>query len=182
MTTGHSGASPHTNDLQHLLTTAASLAVGAAFFSLWLWLLPSWLGFRVNTTETASWRWIFVVPSVLGFAVALRCIWNFGWTGHGTPVPIAPPQKLVTVGFYRYSRNPMYGGFFTGWISLWIIFGRANFSLIAAALLVVVGVALFVQFYEEPTLRKKFAADYELYCKNVPRWIPRLHPWRQPAN
>ena len=28
----------------------ASLAVGAAFFGLWFWLLPSWLGFHVDVT------------------------------------------------------------------------------------------------------------------------------------
>lgn len=27
-------------------STIASLTVGAAFFALWFWLLPSWLGFR----------------------------------------------------------------------------------------------------------------------------------------
>jgi protein-S-isoprenylcysteine O-methyltransferase Ste14 len=68
----------------------------------------------------ARWRWIAAVPSVLGFAVALRCIWDFGWTRHGTPVPIAPPQRLVVVGFYRHVRNPMYVGFFVGWLGLWV--------------------------------------------------------------
>ena len=180
MTAGHAGASPDMRHLSHWATTAASLVVGAAFFSLWFWLLPLWLGFRADVSETARWRWIFVVPAVLGFAVALRCVWDFGWSGHGTPAPIAPPKKLVTVGFYRYVRNPMYVGFFTGWLSLWIIFGRASMPLIAAALLIVVGVALFVQFYEEPTLRKTFGIDYDSYCKNVPRWLPRPHPWQQP--
>jgi isoprenylcysteine carboxyl methyltransferase (ICMT) family protein YpbQ len=28
--------------------------------------------------------------------------------GLGTPAPIAPPQKLVATGLYRYVRNPMY--------------------------------------------------------------------------
>ena len=31
------------------LSAAASLLVGAAFFALWFWLLPQWLGFRVET-------------------------------------------------------------------------------------------------------------------------------------
>jgi protein-S-isoprenylcysteine O-methyltransferase Ste14 len=96
------------------LTALASLAVGAAFFALWFWLLPRWLGFSVEAAGAARWRWLAAVPSVVGFAVAVRCIWDFGWTGHGTPAPIAPPQRLVVVGFYRYVRNPMYVGFAAG--------------------------------------------------------------------
>ena len=153
------------------LTAVASLAVGAAFFALWFWLLPRWLGFHVGT---AHWRWIAALPSVLGFAVALRCIWDFGWTGRGTPVPVAPPQRLVVVGFYRYVRNPMYVAFAAGWIGLWVIFGHGNPVLIAAVAAVAFAVHLFVVFYEEPTLRNKFGADYEEYCRNVRRWWPRV--------
>ncbi len=181
MNTGGTLHSSDTHD-SHWVAAAASLLVGAAFFSLWFWLLPSWLGFRVDMTETASWHWLFVIPSILGFAVALRCVWDFGWTGRGTPAPIAPPQRLVAVGYYRYVRNPMYVGFMTGWLSLWIIFGRADLPVILAALFVVAGVAAFVQLYEEPTLRKKFDGEYELYCKNVPRWIPRVRPWKTPSS
>jgi len=93
-----------------LSSPAKKLAVGTAFFSLWFWLLPQWLGFHVGA-GAAHWRWLAALPSVLGFAVALRCVWDFGWTGHGTPAPIAPPQRLVVVGFYRRVRNPMYVGF-----------------------------------------------------------------------
>ncbi len=159
------------------LTVVASVAVGAAFFSLWFWLLPQWLGFRVETAGAARWRWLAAVPSVLGFAVALRCIWDFGWTGRGTPVPLAPPQRLVVVGFYRYVRNPMYLGFAAGWIGLWMIFGHANPVVIAAVVGVALGIHLFVMFYEEPTLRRKFGADYDEYCRNVRRWWPRVRAW-----
>ena len=34
------------------------------------------------------------------------------------------------VGFYRYARNPMYVGFFVGWLSLWVVFGRANLAAV----------------------------------------------------
>jgi protein-S-isoprenylcysteine O-methyltransferase Ste14 len=179
MMSQQAGASPGAGRGTHWLTAIASLAVGAAFLALWFWLLPIWLGFQVDLSGIARWRWIAAVPSVLGFAVAVRCIWDFGWTGHGTPAPFVPPQKLVVVGFYRYVRNPMYVGFFVGWLSLWVVFGRANQAALTVALVAVVGVALFVRFYEEPTLRRMFGADYEEYCRNVPRWIPRTRAWSQ---
>jgi len=164
---------------RHWPTAFAALIVGSAFFALWFWLLPPWLGFQVDIASIAPWRWIAVIPSILGFAVALRCVWDFGWTGHGTPAPLAPPQRLVVVGFYRYVRNPMYLGFFIGWAGLWIVFGRANRIAIEITTGVIVCVVLFVIFYEEPTLRKKFGADYEEYCRHVRRWLPRLRAWRK---
>ena len=168
---------PATDGSARWPTTLASLVVGAAFFALWFWLLPPWLGFRVETSGGAAWRWLGAIPSVLGFAVALRCIWDFGWTGRGTPAPFAPPQRLVVVGFYRYVRNPMYVGFFAGWVGLWVVFGRASWLALEVAAAAVAAVALFVPLYEEPILRRMFGADYEEYCRNVPRWLPRLRPW-----
>jgi protein-S-isoprenylcysteine O-methyltransferase Ste14 len=35
---------------------------------------------------------------------------------------------------------------------------------------------LFVVFFEEPLLRRKFGASYEEYCRRVPRWVPRVRP------
>jgi len=169
--------SPGNSGAAQWLATFASLAVGAAFFGLWFWLLPGWLGFDVAAIDEAPWRWIGALPSVLGFSVALRCVWDFGRTGHGTPAPFVPPQRLVVVGFYRYVRNPMYVGFFAGWIGLWVVFGRANRSALVALIVAIAAVVLFVKFYEEPTLQKMFGADYEEYCANVPRWLPRLRAW-----
>jgi len=165
------------SDSANWLTTIASLTVGAAFFALWFWLLPGWLGFDVAAVSEVRWRWIGAVPSVLGFSVALRCIWDFGRTGRGTPVPLVPPQRLVVVGFYRYVRNPMYVGFFAGWVGLWVVFGRASRVALLILLVAMAAVVLFVRFYEEPTLRKMFGSDYEEYCRNVPRWIPQTHAW-----
>jgi hypothetical protein len=82
----------------------------------------------------------------------------------------------------------MYIGFFTGWASLWIIFGQITNVAITVTAIAVLGVVLFVILYEEPTLRRKFGADYEEYCRNAPglaansqkcrlqRLRPHLHP------
>jgi len=163
------------------LAAAASLAVGAAFFALWFWLLPRWLGLSVKMAGAARWRWLAAIPSVFGFAVAMRCVWDFGWTGRGTPAPVAPPRRLVVVGFYRHVRNPMYVGFAAGWIGLWVIFGHPNPRVIAAVAAVALGIHLFVVLYEEPTLSKKFGAQYEEYRRNVHRWWPRLRGWNPPV-
>lgn len=40
---------------------------------------------------------------------------------------------------------------------------------------------LFVRAYEEPKLRGAFGSEYEEFCARVPRWIPRLRPWREPT-
>src|SRR5215475_13870170 len=44
---------------------------------------------------------------------------RFALDGLGTPAPIAPPQKLVVTGLYRYVRNPIY----TAVVA--VIFGQA---------------------------------------------------------
>ena len=74
----------------------------------------------------------------------------------------------------------MYVGFAMGWIGLWIVFGRANLGVIVGVASVALGVHLFVMFYEEPTLRRKFGEPYRNYCRNVRRWWPRFRPWHQP--
>ena len=178
MTTTHPENVPGVSREQHWPTAIAALCVGAAFFSLWFWLLPQWLGFRLEM-GAAHWRWLAALPSVLGFAVALRCVWDFGWTGRGTPAPVAPPKHLVVVGCYRYVRNPMHVGFAAGWIGLWIVFGHANPIAIAAVAAVALGVHLFVVLYEEPTLHRKFGVDYDAYCRNVNRWWPQLKGWNK---
>jgi protein-S-isoprenylcysteine O-methyltransferase Ste14 len=182
MTKAQSMQSP-TNDHGHhhsWLGAVAALAMGAAFLGLWFWLLPQWLGFQVEMVGAARLRWLAAIPSAIGFAIAMRCVWDFGWTGHGTPAPFAPPQRLVVVGLYRYVRNPMYLGFAAGWISLWAIFGHPDPRLIVAVAAVALGIHLFVVFYEEPTLRSKFGAEYDQYRQHVRRWWPRLRGWNQP--
>ncbi len=77
------------HDTRYLMAIA-SVTVGAGFFGLWFWLLPQWLGFSVEMAGAARWRWLAAIPSVLGFSIAIRCVWDFGWTGRGTPAPVAP--------------------------------------------------------------------------------------------
>jgi protein-S-isoprenylcysteine O-methyltransferase Ste14 len=83
----------------------------------------------------------------------------------------------VVKGLYRHVRNPMYLAVVA------IILGEAmilgNLRLLAYCALVWLFSHLFVLAYEEPALRKTFGAEYDAFCANVPRWIPRLSPWNR---
>ena len=108
----------------------------------------------------------------IGGVILLWSFWNFLNEGRGTPAPSDPPKELVVTGFYRYVRNPMYVGVILIIIGHFLWFGF--WWLLLYAVIAFIIVHLFVTFYEEPTLRRKFGAAYEHYLEQVPRWIPRL--------
>lgn len=109
--------------------------------------------------------------------VLLESFARFAWQGLGTPAPLFPTQHLIVKGFYRYVRNPMYLAVVTMVISQALLFG--NLCVLAYGLFAWLVTHIFVLAYEEPTLRKTFGAEYEANRAKVPRWIPRLAPWRK---
>jgi protein-S-isoprenylcysteine O-methyltransferase Ste14 len=53
-----------------------------------------------------------------------------------------------------------------------------NLAVLAYALGLWTVFHLFVLGYEEPKLRSTFGAEYDAFRANVPRWLPRVRPWR----
>jgi len=115
----------------------------------------------------------FVVAGVLGL---LDSFARFAWEGPGTPAPIAPTRNLVVSGLYRYVRNPMYVAVVAVILGQAVLF--ADWRLLGYGAAVWLAFHLFVLAYEEPTLGRSYGAEYESYRANVPRWLPRLTPWR----
>jgi protein-S-isoprenylcysteine O-methyltransferase Ste14 len=105
---------------------------------------------------------------------------RFALQGLGTPAPVAPPRNLVVTGLYRHVRNPIYVALVA------IILGQA--VLMGDWRLIVYGALLWLSFHavvvahEEPALEQTFGIEYEAYCANVRRWVPRLVPWRAPES
>jgi protein-S-isoprenylcysteine O-methyltransferase Ste14 len=97
---------------------------------------------------------------------------HFVREGIGTPAPIAPPERLVVGGPFERVRNPGYVAVVALVIGQGLLFGSG--AVLAYAVLLALGFHLFVVLYEEPTLRRRFGAEYEAYCRRVPRWWPRL--------
>jgi protein-S-isoprenylcysteine O-methyltransferase Ste14 len=110
-----------------------------------------------------------------GVAVLVESFVRFALRGLGTPAPVFPTRHLVSGGFYRHVRNPMYVA------NVAIILGQAlwfrSVPLLEYAAIVWAAFHLFVILYEEPTLRDTYGAEYDAFRAHVPRWIPRLRAW-----
>ena len=132
------------------------------------WMLPR--GVRLEL-RGASLLGLPLIAAGAALYVA-TAFWGFALRGKGTPAPIDPPKKLVVEGPYRVVRNPMY------WAVACVMMGEAlafrSMALAELAIAFFAGTILFVLLYEEPTLRRKFGAEYEVYCRRVPRWLPRF--------
>lgn len=113
-----------------------------------------------------------ILLTAVGAALALSCILTFALLGKGTPAPFDPPRRLVIRGPYKYVRNPMYLGAATALTGAALFYESAILASYVAVFLLVTH--LFVLWYEEPTLRATFGAEYDGYCLKVRRWWPRL--------
>jgi protein-S-isoprenylcysteine O-methyltransferase Ste14 len=129
---------------------------------------PGWVALRV----------VGAVLVVLGAAVVIESFARFALEGIGTPAPVAPTEHLVVGGLYRYVRNPIYVADASIIVGQALLLGQLWLPLYAAAFLAVT--AAFVHWYEEPTLRRQFGAEYEAYRRAVPGWWPRAGAWTPP--
>jgi protein-S-isoprenylcysteine O-methyltransferase Ste14 len=93
---------------------------------------------------------------------------------------VFPTKHLVVSGLYRNVRNPMYVGVVGVILGQGLLLGDVR--VLGYGALVWVIFHLFVIGYEEPTLRKRFASEYDAYRASVPRWIPRLSLRRGEVN
>ena len=142
-------------------------------------LLPWWISrwrFLTPFPGYAPLRFIGAIFIAAGTFVVLDSFARFALQGLGTPAPVFPTKHLVIKGFYRYVRNPMYVAVIAVILGQALLFGDVR--VFEYALFAWLVAHLFVLAYEESTLRKTFGAEYESFRANVPRWIPRLTPWR----
>jgi len=126
-------------------------------------------------------RWIGVALLLLGLPVLVDALVGFVRRGRGTPAPIAPPERLVAVGAYRYVRNPMYVAVVAMILGQALLLGSGPVLAYAAGAFL--AFHLFVVLYEEPDLRRRFGFgdDYVAYTRRVRRWVPFTPPSRRGA-
>lgn len=138
------------------------------------WLLTRW------EVDNALW-----IPLRLGggvilassVGVLLHAFARFVVEGTGTPAPVAPTERLVIGGLYRYVRNPMYLAVVGAVVGQALLLGQMTLLLYAGVLWVVF--FAFVRWYEEPTLHRQFGEEYDAYRRAVPGWLPRRTGYRR---
>jgi protein-S-isoprenylcysteine O-methyltransferase Ste14 len=159
--------------METVFVALRAVTVMSAFVLLWGWvawsLRPLDARLGLSLPEWAPVPGLALI--VLGAALALTCAALFVVKGRGTPAPFDAPRRFVAAGPYRHVRNPMYLGAF-------LVLAGAALSVRSPSILMFSAVwllpaHLFVILYEEPTLRRKFGASYDEYCRAVPRWVPR---------
>ena len=105
-----------------------------------------------------------------GFAIDVYCLVNF-IIRKTSASPLKPEKatSIISTGFYRVSRNPMYLGMVI------VLFGWAVMLLNPLSL---AGLPLFVAYIqrfqiapEERALTQRFGDEYLAYTRKVRRWI-----------
>ena len=122
---------------------------------------------------------------ITGFAVAvvgeLIRFWGVSWAGSETRTTNeVGGSNLVISGPFAYVRNPLY----IGNILIYLGLGIMSFALFPYLQL---GALLYFSFQyhfivneEENYLHKTFGSFYNEYVKKVPRFLPRLLPYKNP--
>jgi protein-S-isoprenylcysteine O-methyltransferase Ste14 len=111
----------------------------------------------------------------LGLVLVIWTVTLFARIGRGTLAPWDPTARLVVAGPYRHVRNPMISGVLTVLLGEAALFGSLPLLVWFGTVFAVN--AIYFPLVEEPGLRQRFGEDYERYCANVPRWLPRFRPW-----
>ena len=159
----------------------AAAATGSAVFFAFApgvvaGLLP-WAITRWRVADPPAWpvQALGVALLVVGGLVLISAFTRFVTEGLGTPAPVAPTERLVVGGLYRYVRNPMYLSVLAAIVGQALIFGRV--ALLVYGAVVAVAFVVFVRLHEEPTLQEAYGDAYETYRRAVPGWWPRVRPW-----
>jgi protein-S-isoprenylcysteine O-methyltransferase Ste14 len=159
-----------------ILGSAVFLLIAPGFVA---GLVPWWMShwrFETPFSGTPLFRVAGALLIASGAVCLLDSFVRFALQGLGTPAPVFPTRHLVVTGLYRYVRNPIYVAVVSTILGQGLLFG--NLELLAYGGAVWLLFHLFVLFYEEPTLRASFGGEYQLFCAEVHRWIPRFTPWK----
>ncbi len=116
---------------------------------------------------------VALLSLAFGFFQMGWSVWSLVRTGKGTPVPIAPSQKLIVDGPYKRCRNPILLGTMTYSLGVGTILDSITIGLIMSFLILILGTC-YSKFIEEKELQMRFGQEYEEYREKTPFLTPRF--------
>ncbi|MCP3138758.1 methyltransferase family protein [Pyxidicoccus xibeiensis] len=112
------------------------------------------------------WSGLGLLALGLGLTLAAKAQFTRARTNIYT---FSEPDRLVTDGLFRLTRNPMYLGFSVALLGLAVFLGSLVPMLLALAY-VLISDRWYIAF-EENMMRARFGEDYRRYARRTRRWI-----------
>lgn len=123
--------------------------------------------------------WSIIAGFIIALSGEMIRLWGVSWAGSETRTTgTVGGTFLIVSGPFAYVRNPLY----VGNILMYTGIGIMSFALFPylqiAGFLFFYLQYLFIVKQEEGYLEETFGEDFRNYIKNVPRFLPRLTPYR----
>ena len=144
------------------LIPLAMFATFLALMILWRWAGP--FGKFLGPPAT----YLGVLPALMGSILSILGLRRLMKAGT-TVKAFHQPQRLVTDGIYRYTRNPIYLGLALVLAGACILMG-AGCLLVPVAIFVAIADRWIVRA-EDRMLSQKFGQEFEAYRGRTRRWI-----------
>ncbi len=147
-----------------------NLLFPAVVISLLLIRAPEYSYFGSERAEEIK-DWIAAAIVIIGLSLRAAVI-GFAYIKRGGLKKQVYADTLVTEGFFRICRNPLYVGNLIIYLGVMLMHG--------SPWVIALGMAFFLFVYqsivaaEEYFLRNKFGKEYTNYCREVPRWTMKF--------
>ena len=113
-------------------------------------------------------RWLGILPLLFGLLISISSSRRF--SREDTEInTFKQPGKLITDGWFRFSRNPMYLGMVLITMGTWIALGSLS-PVIGTTTFFLIADRWYVPI-EEHALLTRFGQTYLNYKQHVRRWI-----------
>lgn len=132
------------------------------------YLIQSYLPLSSSIFQTISIKIVTIILLIISLIISFFSIRQF-WKSRNTLISIKPATSLQTSGIYQFTRNPMYVGLSSLYLSFSFFLGSWWYFILFPFL------QLIIQEYnikrEERYLERAFGEDYQNYKRNVRRWL-----------
>lgn len=122
----------------------------------------------IDIGNSLGFKFVGLVVVILGISIVIFIRRSFHRVETNIE-PWKPTNKIISTGFYAYSRNPIYIALCLVSIGLGILFN--SFWILISFIPSIVIVYYIAIKKEEVYLEKKFGEEYNLYKKKVRRWL-----------